>query len=153
MLIREQGRDLRSVWSGPLCCVYTEFFITGQRRRKRKVFIALIISSSWFLQDTGVMEKTDLEKRSCVWKVLSRRNEKVSVGIKACYKQTSFVRPCLKAEVFIPVTNGHTRRQSEQPAIKERGEARWVVQMTQSLLEGICCVALGCTSRKWCKCV
>lgn len=43
MLIRQQDGDQHSVWSGPLCCVYTVFFITNQGRRKWKVFITLII--------------------------------------------------------------------------------------------------------------
>lgn len=80
MLIREQDRDLHSVWSGPLCCVYAEFFITNQRRRKRKVFIALIISLSDSYRTRGDGENRSREERererrrrrlSCIWKVLN----------------------------------------------------------------------------------
>ena len=90
MLIREQDRDLHSVWSGPLCCVYAEFFITNQRRRKRKVFIALIISLSDSNRTRGDGENRSREERererrrrrrrrrrlSCIWKVLNWETKK-----------------------------------------------------------------------------
>lgn len=131
MLIREQDRDLHSVWSGPLCRVYTEFFITGQWRKKRKVFIALIISLSDSYRTRGDGENRSRGERGGTgsglkkWKrgsLLSCICWRKGRGMLEAerFEQIS-VRPHLKAKRFIPVSNGHTRRQSGKPAVKGRG--------------------------------
>lgn len=149
MLIREQDRDLYNVWSGPLCRVYTEFFITGQRRRKRKVFIALIISLSDSYRTRGDGENRSGEEREeeqielhlKSWTEVKKQKKEarchlvLSFGVKVRRvletnkRVQSFVRPHLKANVCIPVSNGHTRRQSERPAVREMGGTRWIEQM------------------------